>query len=255
VKVVRGEVVVLLHYPTSKIDVSSADYKTISNNAWNTLVAPRYSNLNNFVLFPGSLDYERPHFVAADVTDNATGKKVYVALFKRGNTGWIEFVTPDKNSFVKSFGLDISKIDYYTESVVWDPLKKMADYNKFAVGAADLQGKWTNSFSGMTQYVNVYTGLDAGATAHSSTEFFDFKPANSYHWELAVASGVVGNQKFQGAKSDGKFNLPNNWQIHFSDLEGKPKTYNAFFTCVKGARLLWLEDVAYPSGYTAYGKK
>ncbi|HEY5824364.1 MAG TPA: hypothetical protein VIT44_08365, partial [Cyclobacteriaceae bacterium] len=60
--------------------------------------------------------------------------------------------------------------------------------------------------------------------------------------------------KFAGAKSDGTLTVPNNWQIHFSDLEGKPKTYNAFFSCVKGARLLWLEDSGYP-GYTAFGRK
>jgi hypothetical protein len=254
VHVSKGELEVLLHYPTSKIDVSSMDYKTISNNAWNTLVAPRYSNLNNFVLLSGTSDYEKPHFIAADVTDNATGKKVYVALFKKGNSGWIEFITSDKNNFVREFGLDISKVDYYnTESVVWDPLRKMADYNKFALGAADLEGKWTSNFAGMTQYVNMYTGADAGASSHSSTESFHFT-GNTYHWELTSASGMVGNLKFQGAKSDGRQSLPNNWQIHFSDLEGKPKTYNAFFSCVKGARILWLEDSAYATGYTGYGK-
>ena len=77
---------------------------------------------------------------------------------------------------------------------------------------------------------------------------------NTYHWELTSASGMVGNLKFQGAKSDGRQSLPNNWQIHFSDLEGKPKTYNAFFSCVKGARILWLEDSTYTTGYTGYGK-
>jgi len=255
IQVVKSELKVLLHYPTSKIDVSSMDYKTISNNAWNTLVAPRYSNLNNFVLLSGTSDYEKPHFVAADVTDNATGKKVYVALFKKGNSGWIEFITSDKNSFVRAFGLDISKVDYYnTESVVWDPLRKMADYNKFAVGAADLEGLWTSNFAGMTQYVNIYTGADAGASSHSSTESFHFT-GNTYHWELKSASGMVGNLKFQGTKSDGRQSLPNNWQIYFSDLEGKPKTYNAYFSCIKGARILWLEDSAYTTGYTGYGKK
>lgn len=254
IQVVKGELKVLIHYPTSKIDVSSMDYKTISNNAWNTLVAPRYSNLNNFVLLSGTSDYEKPHFIAADITDNATGKKVYVALFKKGNSGWIEFISSDKNSFVRAFGLDISKVDYNTETVVWDPLRKMADYNKFAVGNGDLEGKWTTSFAGMTQYVNVYTGADAGASSHSSAESFQFT-GNTYHWELSSASGMVGNLKFQGAKSDGNHSLPNNWQIHFSDLEGKPKTYNAFFSCVKGARLLWLEDSAYATGYTGYGKK
>ena len=65
---------------------------------------------------------------------------------------------------------------------------------------------------------------------------------------------MVGNLKADGAKSDGTVSVPNNWQIHFSDLEGKPKTYNAFFSCVKGARVLWLEDSTYATGYTGYGK-
>ena len=255
VHIVKGELNMLLHYPTTKIDVSSADYKTISNNAWNTLVAPRYNSLNNFVLLAGTSDYEKPHLITANVTDNKTGKNVYVALFKKGNSGWIEFITSDKSSFVQAFGIDISKVDYYnTETAAWDPLKRMADYNKFAVAATDLKGKWTSNFSGMTQYVNIYTGADAGATSHSSTESFQFT-GNTYHWELVAASGVVGNLKFAGAKSDGTLSVPNNWQIHFSDLEGKPKTYNAYFSCIKGARLLWLEDSAYAIGYTGYGKK
>lgn len=254
VQVEKGELKVLLHYPTSKIDVSSADYKTISNNAWNTLIAPRYNGQNNFVLLSGTSDYEKPHLVAANVNDNKTGRKVYVALFKKGNSGWIEFITPDKNSFVKAFGIDINKVDYYnTETAAWDPLKKMTDYNKFAIAAADLNGKWTNNFSGMTQYVNIHTGADSGASSHASTESFQFT-GNTYHWELSSATGMVGNLRFQGAKSDGTHSVPNKWQIHFSDLEGKPKTYNAFFSCLKGARLLWLEDSAYP-GYTGYGKK
>jgi hypothetical protein len=215
VQVEKGEMKVLLHYPTPRIDVSSADYKTISNNAWNALVAPRYNSLNNFVLLSGTSDYEKPHFIAANVTDNKTGRKVYVALFKKGNSGWIEFITPDKNSFVQAIGLDISKVDYYnTPSTAWDPLSKMANYNKFAVGSSDLKGKWVSNFSGMIQYVNVYTGADAGANTHSSTESFQFT-GNTYHWELSSASGMVGNLKYQGTKSDGAFSLPNNWQIHF----------------------------------------
>jgi hypothetical protein len=245
VQVTKGALTVLIHYPTSSIDVSSMDYKTISNNAWNTLVAPRYNSLNNFALLTGTSDYEKPHLITADVTDNKTGNKVYVALFKKGNSGWIEFITSDKSSFVQAFGIDISKVDYYnTETAAWDPLKKMADYNKFAVAAADLKGKWTTSFSGMTQYVNVYTGANAGATSHSSKQSFQFT-GTTYHWELVAASGVVGNLQFAGAKSDGTFRVPNNWQIYFSDIEGKPKTYNAYFTCIKGARILWIDDTGY----------
>jgi hypothetical protein len=254
VEAVKGGIRVLLHYPTSKIDLSSSDYKTIANNAWNTLVAPRYSNLQNFVLFPGSLDYERPYFISGDVTDIKNGKKLYVVLFKRGDSGWIEIIAPDKESFVKSFGVDISKVDYYSDSSVWDPLKKMSYYNRFAVAASDLWGKWTNSFSGIQQYVNVYTAADAGMKSHSSVEVFEFDQNGGYKWELKVASGFVGSIKFEGVKSNGKMNMVNNWQVHFSDLEGKPKTYNTYFSCIKGARILWLEDIAYPTGFTGYAK-
>jgi len=254
IQVEKGPFKVLLHYPTSRIDVSSADYETISNNAWNTLVAPRYNSLNNFVVLRGTSDYEKPSMITADVIDNRTGKKVYVVLFKKGESGWIEFITADKNTFVQTFGIDINKVDYYnTPTEAWDPMKKMAGYNKFAVAPADLNGKWKNNFSGMTQYVNAYTGMSAGASSHSSTETFQFS-GNTYHWELVSASGMVGNLKFQGAKSDGTHSLPNNWQIYFSDLEGKPKTYNVYFSCIKAARLLWLESTTYP-GFTAYGRE
>jgi len=117
-----------------------------------------------------------------------------------------------------------------------------------------LKGKWSNNFSGMTQYVNVYTGADAGANSHSSNGVFEFNAGNTYRWELKVASGMVGNMKFQNVKSNGTLTLPNNWQIRFSDLEGKPKIYNAYFSCIKEVRLLWLEDNGYAIGYTSYGR-
>ena len=56
---------------------------------------------------------------------------------------------------------------------------------------------------------------------------------------------MVGNIKFQSVKSSGTFSLPSNWQVAFSDIEGKPRTYNAFFACVKGARILWLGETGY----------
>lgn len=252
VQVVKGNIKVLLHYATDRIDVSSMDYETISNNAWNTLVAPRYRSLLNYFNFRGSADYERPHFICGDVTDNTSDKKVYVVLFKRGNSGWIEIIAPDKNSFIQTFGIDINKIDYYVDSKIWEPLQMLANYNKFAVAASDLKGKWTTSFSGMTQYVNIYTGANAGASSHSSNQVFVFM-GDTYTWELKVASGMVGNLKFDGVKSTGKFSMVSNWQVKFSDIEGKPKTYDVYFSCVKGGRMLWLSDTSYP-GYTGFGK-
>jgi len=254
VQAVKGNITVLLHYPNPAAGTPSYDYTAVTSNAWNILVAGRYSNLQNFSVLTGAVAYEPAYFGTGDVTDNASGKRVFVALFRKGETGWIEIISPDRNAFVQAFGIDINKPDYYTGSSMWDPLSKLSWYNRFAVAPADLSGKWTNNYSGMLQYVNVYTGANAGMNTHSSSQTFEFAADGNYKWEISVASGFVGNIKFQNAKSAGVATLPNNWQIHFSDLEGKPKTYNAYFTCIKGARILWLEDTSYPTGYTGYGR-
>ncbi len=155
----------------------------------------------------------------------------------------MEFISSDKNTFEKEFGT-------YTKEALatsWDKMAVMATCKKFAVSASDLNGKWISNFSGMTQYVNAYTGADAGANTHASNESFEFGAGQTYKWDLGVASGFVGNIKFQGVKATGKFTVLNNWQIKFSDIEGKPKTYNVQFVCIKDARVLWI-------GETGFGK-
>jgi hypothetical protein len=254
VQVVKGNITVLLHYPNPAAGTPTYDYNAVTSNAWNILVAGRYSNLQNFSVFSGAVEYEPSYFGTGDVTDNATGKRVFVALFRKGGNTWTEIISPDRNSFVQAFGIDINKADYYTGSSMWDPLTKLPWYNRFAVSLPDIGGKWTNNFSGMQQYVNAYTGANAGMDTYSSSQIFEFDSGGNYKWEISVASGFVGSIKFQNAKSSGVATLPNNWQIRFSDLEGKPKIYNAYFSCLKGARILWLEDSSYPTGYTGYGK-
>lgn len=245
VRVSKGNIVVLLHLNSHEVDVSSGDHVTISNNAWNTLVAPRYSNLSNYHVLGSTLNYERPSLISGDVTDTQTEKRVYVSLFKKGRSGWMEIICPDKVTFVNAFGVDAAKVDYYADDAIWSKLLPLPGYNKFAVDAVDLKGTWSNNFSAATQYVNAYTGANAGMDSHSSTEKFEFGPGNTYKWNIASASGFVGNLKYQGAKSNGTFSVPNNWQVAFSDIDGKPKTYNAFFTVVKGGRILWLGDTGF----------
>ncbi len=251
VQVVKGNTKVLIHYPNKSADVYNSVVLDGLKNAWDVLVAPKYSTASNFEFKPIS-GWQTIEFAEADAVEKISNKSVHVVLFKmnysNGSGKYMEFITPDKKTFEQEFGA------YHQDTFGWEKVENMVGYNKFAVGAADLNGKWTNNFSGMTQYVNAYTGADAGADTHSSNEMFIFS-GDTYHWEIGVASGMVGNIKFQSAKSNGKLSLPNNWQIHFSDLEGKPKTYNAYFSCIKGARMLWLEDSNYPTGYSAYGKK
>ncbi len=243
----KGNIRVLLHYPNKKADAYSSDLMQGLKVAWDVLVSPRYSNARNMEFKP-LFSFQSIEFAEADMIENATGKKVHVVFFKKNFTGgggkYLEFITTDKKSFENEFGT------YNTEALAanWDKMATMANYNKFAVAASDLTGKWTSNFTGMTQYVNAYTGANAGANTHASNENFEFSAGNTYKWDLGVASGFVGNIKFQSVKSSGKFSVMNNWQLNFSDIEGKPKTYNVQFVCIKGARVLWI-------GETGFGKK
>ena len=245
VQVTKGNSKVLIHYPNKTADAYNPVLLDGLKIAWNILVAPKYSSASNFELKPIS-GWQSIEFAEADMVEKVTGKSVHVVLFKINYSGghgrFLEFITPDKNTFEQEFGA------YHQTSSGWEKMEKMANYNKFAVAASDLKGKWTSNFTGMTQYVNAYTGASAGADTHASNENFEFGAGNTYRWDLGVASGFVGNIKFQSVKSNGKFTMINNWQVGFSDIEGKPKTYNVQFTCIKGARVLWI-------GETGFGKK
>ena len=242
VQVTKGITRVLIHYPNKKADAYNSVVLDGLKNAWNVLVAPRYSTAGNFEFKPIT-GWQTIEFAEADAVEKTTGKTVHVVLFKMnysgGNGRYLEFITSNKNAFEQEFGA------YHQTTSGWEKLEKMANYNRFAVAASDLKGKWTSNFSGLTQYVNTYTGASAGADTHASNESFEFTPGNTYKWSIDVASGFVGNIKFQSAKSNGKFTVPNNWQVNFSDIEGKPKTYNVQFTCIKAARILWIGDTGY----------
>jgi hypothetical protein len=208
-------------------------------NAWNVLVAPKYSSASNFEFKPLT-NWEPIEFAEADMVEKSSGRQVHVVLFKKdynsGGGKYVEFITPDKTTFEQEFGA------YHEGSLGWERMEKMASYNKFAVAASDLSGKWTSDFSGAIQYVNAYTGFDAGMDTHASNENFQFGQGQNYNWDLGVASGAVGNIKFQSVKSSGHFSMAGNWQITFSDIEGKARTYDTYFSCIKGLRILWLDN-------------
>lgn len=251
VSVQKGNLLALLHFPNAKADAYNSVVLDGLRNAWDVLVAPRYSSASNMA-FRSSGGWESVEYGEADMIDNKTGKRFYVVLFKKNFSGgqgkYIEFISADKKTFEKEFGSYENGAANSGTGSGFDKMSNMVSYNKFAVAASDLKGKWTSNFTGMTQYVNAYTGASAGANTHASNENFEFGPGNTYKWDLGVASGFVGNIKFQSVKSAGKFNVPNNWQVSFSDIEGKPKTYNVQFTCIKGARVLWIGD-------TGFGRK
>ena len=255
VEVVKGQIKVLIHYPKAGT-IFPADPEPLTNAAWDILVAPRYSNLKNYKTAYIST-YNRPYLGMGYAAEKASGKQVFVLLFRQGATGWLEFVAPDKNSFIQQYKFDPETIKWDSESDLLNPLVQMVNYNKFAIAESDFNGTWTSDFTGVQQLYSVYTGNYAGMNIHQSNQEFVFGAGKSYRWELLVVSGMVGNTKYANVKSAGKFSVPNNWQIHFSKIESGAKTYNAYWSCIKGARLLHLLDANAPGSgiYTVYGKK
>lgn len=251
VEVTKGNIKVLLHYPKEGT-VFPADPEPLTNAAWNILVAPRYSSLRNYKTAYINT-YNRPYLGMGYATEKSSGKEMFVLLFRQG-AGWLEFITPDKNSFIQQFKFDPETIRWDSETDLLIPLSNMSAHNKFAVAAADFKGKWTSDFTGIQQLYNVYTGAYGGMHVNQSNEEFVFS-GNSYNWKLLVVNGMVGNAQFNQVKSSGTFSVPNNWQLQCSKIEKGPKLYHAFWSCIKGARILNLLDAQYPGSgiYTQYG--
>ena len=255
-EVTKRTIKVLLHYPKEGT-IFPADPDPLIRTVWDILVAPRYSNLKNFKT-AYITTYDRPYLGMGTATTTATGKQVYIVFFRQGSSGWLEFIAPDKNSFIQQFKFDPELIRWDSESELMKPLTQMTGYNKFAVAASDFSGAWTSDFTGVQQLYNVYTGNYAGMNINQSSQTFQFGAGSGglYNWKLLAINGMVGNMKYNQVKSNGKMSVLNNWQVKFSDIEGKPKTCHAFFSCIKGARLLNLLDAQYPgSGKSKIGLK
>lgn len=275
VEVTKGSIKVLLHYPKEGT-IFPADPEPMTNAAWNILVAPRYSNLKNYKTCYVE-DYKRPYFGMGYATENKTGNSVFIVLFRRGG-GWIEVVTTDNNSFTREFGFNPETIRWgaiseymggwvvnnsqgntvKADPEVFDKLENMVGRNKFAVAASDLYntGEWKDFFSSNTFYTNYYTGASAGMSTYSSSKWFVFKAGNNYHWELAAANSYGGQIAVAKAKGDGTYKSLNNWQLYFTEMEGKPKTFDVYFSAIKGGRVLWMNDAQVPGSgiFTGYKK-
>ena len=252
VEVKKGNIKVLLHYPKEGT-VFPADPEPLTNGAWNILVAPRYKNLKKYKTTYIST-YNRPYLGMGYATEIATEKNVFIVFFLQ-ERAWIEFIAPDKNTFIQQYKFDPETIQWDSESDLMIPLANMTRYNKFAIAASDLKGKWTSDFTGIQQMYNVYTGQYAGMNMNQSNEEFNFNEGNTYSWKLLVVKGMVGDAKYTEVKSSGKFEVPNNWQVKFSMIETRARTYHAYWSCIKGARILNLLDADYPGSdiYEKFG--
>lgn len=239
VRITKGNIAVLVHYPNPRADAYNSELKAGLQNAWNLLVAPRYTNIRNFELKPIQ-SFESIAFAEADAEDRATGKSVHIVLFKKhfskGNGKYIEFVTSSKRDFEQEFGA------YHNDEFGWDKLVNMQAKNRFAVSREDLVGTWATSNTSTLSYYYADSGRPAGATATSTADAFTFSGAGSYKSDHAGASGAVGNQKFSRQVYQGKF-AADKWTMTLTNrFQGQAETYDCYFEAVKGGRILMMVD-------------
>lgn len=242
VDVSKGNIKILLHYNQS-INAINTDVDKTCSAAWNVYIAPRYSNMRDYKIAPNTLSSTRAYMAQATLTA-ANGSNHFVVLFSKGKTGWMEVICPDKSTFVQTFGIDIDRVNFNTEDKLWEPLQKMSTYNKFAIAPSDFSGKWTNNFGGNTYYTNMFTGLSAGMSTYSSNQEYQFS-GGSYKWYIVAVNSYGGTGNYAQGKGEGSFNVPDNWHIYFTNIEGKPRTYNAQFCSIKGGRLLVMDGVVF----------
>ncbi len=252
VEVTKGNIRVLLHYLNAVTAKYYPDSDEKVSGAWNNLIAPRYNNLQNYKAWYSTSDIPRPFIIAGDVTDKQSGIKLYVVLFEKGN-GWIEIISPDKNTFVNNFGLDNTILTNYVDTKLFAPLEKLSTYNRFAIAATDLKGKWSDKFSASFFNYNKSDGQYTGTNTVAIAENFNITSATTYKWDGYITNNAHSAGAAKEYNSTGTFKMIDNWQIQFSDIQGKPKTYNAYFSCFKGGRILWLQDIGY-GGYNSFGK-
>ena len=248
VEVSKPGIKVLIHYPNKETDTYYSDKIQGDQQAWNTLVAPRYTVVRNLT-DRGIQNWQSVTFLTADAREKSSGKNVYVVLYYKaysdGSGKFLEVVAQSKELFEKEFGknyIDKSSWDYMEQEKSWEKLAAMQFRNKFSVTAADLARKWKSVSSSYLQYYYVETGMPAGATATAIANEFTFLQGNQYQSVFNSASGVVGNQKFANIKYNGKY-IVSDWSISLTNRhQGATESYDAFFEAVKGGRILQLRD-------------
>lgn len=235
VQLTKNNIVVYLHFAQTLPDeLVSGDGDPILNYFWNLLIVPRYT-ISQVLKMPfDPYAYKRTYFMEATATDNNTGQQVFLAfriMIDNGIASCIEIKTTTKN-------------EYAMEFPNLDKVAAMPGYNRFAISSTDIPGKWVESKGGFAQYYNVYNGNYAGMNAVSIQSQLTIGTDGQLLLEHKGAGGMVGNQQFFSEKYNGPYTLTN-WDISFTDQNGKQTAYHAFYQAVKNGRILYLQNKQY----------
>ncbi len=231
VKTTKGNIQVLLFYSSELNDEMRNSNLELSEQYWNLLVAPNYS-IKSAVRLQEGVTYFRTYFIEGEAIDPKTNTPCYLALNVLVNNGVatpVLAIAPDRNSYYQQFS---------------EPKKlgEMTGYNKLAVSAQDIVGKWSsNSSSGVNLY-NTYTGDFAGMNSTQSADSFVFNADGTYSSKHSGASSVYGNNTYYTQEYAGKLTVTN-WDITMTNrFKDATNIYFAQFEVVRGGRILHLQD-------------
>ncbi len=234
VKVTKGNIVVLLHYPIQITDAMRVS-NDVNGSLWNMVMASRYQLSNVRKYDNGGPCYFCIDFFEANAVDNSTGKKCYVGFRITKNNGiarCIEIIAPSAEALQQAVPTQ-------------EKIEGLLNYNKFAVTDADLIGTWEESGSSYVNMYNSYTGAYAGMNASASANKFIFKPGGIYESTHKGAYGMVGSMQAYDQKYNGNSKVTN-WDITLTkQFEGKTKIYWAQFEAVRGGRVLHITNKQY----------
>ena len=199
----------------------------------------------------GSIALKPPYMEGAAI-DKRTGKSCFIGMYLNIVPNAVSLIigsAPDEAAFRRLFPK--------ANDPFGSDLSAMTRYNKFAVAASDLIGKWQDGNTETAQwYYTSPSGYEgyAGMTVASTSATFHFYNNGSYKSIHNGATGAVGNMNTFQQEYKGTYAV-SNWLVTASNrYAGKTDRFGAYFIAVRGGRLLKLNNGA-GQGYTLVKSK
>lgn len=234
VKVIKDNTEVRLIYINDALDQARPNTVDAADYYWNQYVSP-YFQISQAEKWSG-VEYPVIYFKQGNGTNPVTGQPCYVALkiVYTGGARPILVIAPDQQQFRQQYPHP-------------NDLDRMLNYNKFALSAADITGKWTGGSGAGVEYYNAYSGTYAGMSAISTSDDFEFKTDGTYTSAYRSASSNMGTTRFGAIDYKGKFQV-SDWSVRAENrYKGKTTLFNAQLIAVKNGFLLYLSDNEAPS--------
>jgi hypothetical protein len=206
---------------------------------WDNYVTKLFS-VNSKQFNDGGSMALKPPYMEGYGTDKRTGRSCFIGMYLSIVPNSVSVVigtAPDETSFRQLFPK--------ANDPFGSDLAGMSRYNKFAIAANDLAGKWQNGNTETAQWYYVspagYEGY-AGMTLAATSATFIFDRNGTYASIHNGATGAVGNMNTFQQEFKGNYTATN-WMITATNrYGGKTDKFDASFMAIRGGRILRLDN-------------